>query len=151
MSAREDLLAQLKTDIEAVNGAGDYTYTVEQVSRELLGPGDCGGAFPTVCIIPRSEPKGAPTTSQTHFRELRVDFVVMLRGGDYSVTPDQAMTGLTDDLKLALFGTQKYTHSGTALLSDFEDLEWIGEVGQGVQAAVIGVRFLYCYDRDTLS
>ena len=50
MSARQDMFAQIETDLQGINGGGDYTVKVERVYPDEL-PASAIEEFPSPVII----------------------------------------------------------------------------------------------------
>lgn len=112
-SSREQLVAQLETDLKLINGTGDYNNAVKRVSRDMEVP----EIFPYIIIEEEGEEKEADASGREIHMYAMFNIWMFLQGStNYSAS--QILNSGLRDIQIAMLGTtaagrNNRTHQGT--------------------------------------
>jgi hypothetical protein len=133
-------MAQVKTDLEGINGAGIYTVFVDFVSRDPASIEKIE-TLPAIVMVEGNEIEERTASNERLFLMAQLTLVVLFRVGD-----DAAATTVNAwlrDIKLAMIGTTNFRHGGWCHRTVYRGMDPLGISGADIAGAAINFALHY--------
>ena len=147
-SARETMLAQLKTDLELINGTSPYTNTVALVSRDLMTPMLFvqQGALPGIAMVDKGDSILMPASTNVRIFTLELmvlAYLVAQPGAD----ADTACNSIAADIVYAMTNPTIWAHpasgTDTAMGSEYTGMDVIAVEAEQIAGVAVHFKFIY--------
>ena len=146
MSAREDLLEAMEDSLQLINGAGQYTNSINPsaVSRELVTFTQFAqkGLLPGLALIDKGDEVFGAASSQVRTYRLSVSVVIYAKSQSGVDSATKLNSYISDVIK-AMTSPTTFTHNSNTWWTEYLGGDVFADIGEGGMMAMLDFKASY--------